>query len=605
MKKIYIILLLSILTCSFSFSQEDQKQEQLEEVIITSSRIDLPFSENSRTISVISAQDIKLSTATNISDLLQQVVGIDIRRRGTAGMQSDLHIRGGSFDQTLLLIDGIKLEDAQTGHHTMNMALPLDVIHHIEIIKGPAARIFGQNAFTGAINIVTKSSAKVINSVGYQLGSYGQQNVSGTLGKDFRNSTVIAHASVNTSDGYRYNTDYKNQNYFLKGTINKTKTPINILGYFTERKFGANGFYATPSAVNQYEETQSSLVGLSSVIETTNLVIKPRLYWKRNQDMYVFVRNNPSIYRNLHQTNKIGAEVSASYKSKLGITGFGIDVAKVYLSSNNLGQRDRETVTMFLEHRFKFLNDKLDVTPGLGANYFSDFDFHVFPGIDLGYKINDNFKVYGNIGYTYRIPTYTDLYYSDRTTIGDENLEAEEAISEEIGLKYHTNNFIATFAIFNRDSSNLIDYIKDNEDDRWQATNIRDLNTFGFEIDTDYNFNLLDYNQKIKLGYTFLDDDVKDLDVNFSRYSINSLKHHVTGTFNSQFLKNLSQSIVYKYAERTSGESYAIIDASITLLINNLEVSVIANNIFNKEYTETNLVPMPKGNMLFGVKYKF
>ena len=95
------------------------------------------------------------------------------------------------------------------------------------------------------------------------------------------------------------------------------------------------------------------------------------------------------------------------------------------------------------------------------------------------------------------------------------------------------------------------------------------------------------------------------MDVNFSRYSINSLKHHVTGTFNSQFLKNLSQSIVYKYAERTSGESYAIIDASITLLINNLEVSVIANNIFNKEYTETNLVPMPKGNMLFGVKYKF
>ena len=605
MKKINIHLLLSILTFGFSFAQEEQKREALEEVIITSSRIDLPFSENSRTISVISAQDIKLSTATNISDLLQQVAGIDIRRRGTNGMQSDLYIRGGSFDQTLLLIDGIKVEDAQTGHHTMNMALPIDVIHHIEIIKGPAARVFGQNAFTGAINIVTKSNAKKINSVGYQLGSYGQQNVSGTLGKDFKNSTVIAHASVNSSDGYRYNTDFQNQNYFLKGTINKSKTPINILGYFTERKFGANGFYATPSAINQYEETQSSLVGLSSVIESSNFIIKPRLYWKRNQDMYVFVRNNPSIYRNLHQTNKIGAEVSASYKSNLGITGFGVDVAKVYLSSNNLGQRDRETVTMFLEHRFKFLDDKFDVTPGLGANYFSDFDFHVFPGMDLGYEINDKFKVYGNIGYTYRIPTYTDLYYSDRTTIGDENLEAEEAISEEIGLKYHTNNFNATFAIFNRDSSNLIDYVKDNEDDRWQATNIRDLNTFGFEIDTDYNFNLLDYNQKIKLGYTFLDDEVKDLDVNFSRYSINSLKHHVTATFNSQVLKNLSQSIVYKYAERSSGESYTVVDASVTLSINNLEVSAIANNIFNKEYTETNLVPMPKGNMLFGVKYKF
>lgn len=599
------LLLLTVLLTSFSFSQEEQKQEQLQEVIITSSRIDLPFKENSRTISVITSEDIKLSTATNVSDLLQQFAGVDLRRRGTNGMQADLYIRGGSFDQTLLLIDGIKVEDAQTGHHTMNMILPIEVIERIEIIKGPAARVFGQNAFTGAINIVTKKSADKVNSVGYQLGSYNQQNVLGTLGKDFKHSSVIAHASVNTSDGYRYNTDYNNQNYFLKGTINKSETPINILGYFTERKFGANGFYASPAAKNQYEETQSSLVGVTSVLKTDKWTFKPRLYWKRNQDMYVFVRKNPSIYRNLHQTNKIGAEVNASYKSEIGVTGFGVDVAKVYLSSNNLGQRDREMVTMFLEHRFKFLDDKLDVTPGIAATYFSDFDFHVFPGMDLGYQINDKFKIYGNIGYTYRIPTYTDLFYSDPTTLGNENLEAEEAISEEIGLKYQANNFNATLAVFNRDSSNLIDYVKDNEDDRWQATNIRDLNTLGFEFNSAFSFKLLDFDQKLKLGYTFLEDEVKELDVNFSRYSINSLKHHVTGTFNSQLLKNLSQNIVYKYAERTSGESYAVWDASVTLSVNGFEVSAIANNIFNKKYTETNLVPMPKGNMLFGLKYRF
>ncbi len=605
MGKTKILSLLLVLLTGFSFSQEEQKQEQLEEVIITSSRIDLPFKENSRTISVITAEDIQLSTAANVSDLLQQFTGVDLRRRGTNGMQADLYIRGGSFDQTLLLIDGIKVEDAQTGHHTMNMILPIEVIERIEIIKGPAARVFGQNAYTGAINIVTKNNAGKVNSVGYQLGSYNQQNVSGTLGKDLKSTSVIAHASINTSEGYRHNTDYSNQNYFLKGTINKGKTPINILGYFTERKFGANGFYATPSAKNQYEETQSSLVGVTSVFKTDNWTFKPRLYWKRNQDMYVFIRNNPSVYRNLHQTNKIGAEVNASYKSDLGVTGFGVDVAKVYLSSNNLGQRDREMVTMFLEHRFKFLNDKFDVTPGVAATYYSDFDFHVFPGMDLGYQINENLKVYGNIGYTYRIPTYTDLYYSDRNTIGNENLEAEEAISEEIGLKYQTNNFNANFAVFNRDSSNLIDYVKDNNDDKWQATNIRDLNTLGFELSSAYSIKLLDFNQKLKLGYTFLEDEVKELDVNFSKYSINSLKHHVTGTFNSQLLKNLSQSVVYKYAERTSGESYGVWDASVTLSVNGFQVSAIANNIFNKKYTETNLVPMPKGNMLFGVKYKF
>ena len=591
--------------CSVTFSQQNNIPEELEEVIINSSRIDIPFPENSRTIIVITAQEIKASGVTNVTDLLQQFAGIDVRRRGTVGMQSDLYIRGGSFDQTLLLIDGIKVEDSQTGHHTMNMALPIEVIERIEIIKGPAARIFGQNAFTGAINIVTKKSSDNINALGYQLGSFGQENVTGTLGREFENSSIMGHASVNTSDGYRYNTDFQNQNYFLKGIINKNTNPIEAIAYFTERKFGANGFYASPSAINQYEETQTSLVGISSAFQLNKLKIKPRVYWRRNQDMYVFVRDNPAIYRNLHITNKVGAEINTSYESKLGITGFGIDAAKVYLRSNNLGDREREMINLFLEHKFSFLKDKFDVTPGLAVNYFSDFKFHAFPGIDIGYAFNESFKIYANAGYTYRIPTYTDLFYSDPTTLGNENLDPEEAISQELGLKYFRTNFNASFAVFNRDSDNLIDYVKENEDDLWQATNIRDLNTFGFELNGTYKFKFIGFDQKLNVGYTFIEDEVKELDINFSRYSINSLRHHLTSTLNTQFISNLFQSITIKHAERTSGDTYTVVDATLKLQINDLEISAIANNIFNTDYTESNLVPMPKGNLLFGLKYRF
>lgn len=599
------LLLLFLVMCSAAFSQQNNIPEELEEVIINSSRIDIPFSENSRTIIVITAQEIKASGVTNVTDLLQQFAGIDVRRRGTVGMQSDLYIRGGSFDQTLLLIDGIKVEDSQTGHHTMNMALPIEVIERIEIIKGPAARIFGQNAFTGAINIVTKKSSDNVDALGYQLGSFGQENVTGTLGREFENSSIMGHGSVNTSDGYRYNTDFQNQNYFLKGIINKNTNPIEAIAYFTERKFGANGFYASPSAINQYEETQTSLVGISSAFQLNKLKIKPRVYWRRNQDMYVFVRDNPAIYRNLHITNKVGAEINTSYESKLGITGFGIDAAKVYLRSNNLGDREREMINLFLEHKFSFLKDKFDVTPGLAVNYFSDFKFHAFPGIDIGYAFNESFKIYANAGYTYRIPTYTDLFYSDPTTLGNENLDPEEAISQELGLKYFRTNFNASFAVFNRDSDNLIDYVKENEDDLWQATNIRDLNTFGFELNGTYKFKFIGFDQKLNVGYTFIEDEVKELDINFSRYSINSLRHHLTTTLNTQFIDNLVQAITIKHAERTSGDTYTVVDATLTLQISDLEISAIANNIFNTDYTESNLVPMPKGNLLFGLKYRF
>ncbi|OBX23528.1 MULTISPECIES: TonB-dependent receptor plug domain-containing protein [Bizionia] len=598
----FIILLLIF---SFKGNAQESPQQALDSVVITSSRIDLPFKENSRTITIITSADIKNSATTNVADLLQQVAGIDVRRRGADGTQADLYIRGGSFDQTLLLIDGMKLEDAQTGHHTLNMALPLEVIERIEVIKGPAARVFGQNAFTGAINIVTKKQTDDMVAVGVQAGSYGQKNADITVGSNLENSSHIIHVSRNLSDGYRYNTDYDNQSYFVKSVFNKNKLPITFTGNYQERKFGANGFYATPADIDQYEETQTSLVGFSTEIQTEKFTWKPRLYWRRNQDMYVFIRDNPSVYRNLHQTNKIAAEVNASYKSALGITGFGVDLSQTYIASNNLGNHNRFATNLFLEHRFTFLNDALSITPGIAVSYFSDFKFHAFPGVDIGYQVSDNFQLYGNIGYTYRVPTYTDLYYTSPSELGDENLDPEEAISEEFGVKFNHNGLRISAAFFNRDSKNLIDFVKENDSDPWQATNLFELNTKGFEVNTNYAFFMANFTQNIGVNYTFIEDDLKDVSSNFSRYSINSLKHQFVATFRSQFFKNLSQSIVYRYAERTIGDSYNVYDASINYEFNAFQFSVTANNIFQADYTETNLVPAVKGLVLFGLTYTF
>ena len=601
--RLYLLLfIVSVFLHKNTLAQNIMEGQALDSITITSARIELPFKENSRTITVISSKDIRESPATNLAELLQQEAGIDVRRQGVNGMQSDLYIRGGSFDQTLLLIDGVKVEDPQTGHHTLNMALPLEVIERVEIIKGPAARIFGQNAFTGAINIVTKSNTDRINSVSYKLGSYEQQQVSGPLGAQLSGSTVIGHASVNSSDGYRYNTDFKNQNYFIKGRFKTNANPIEMIGYFTERKFGANQFYNV-DAPDQYEETQSSLLGLSTRLKTEKLKITPRAYWKRNQDMYLYIRENPEVYRNLHISNKLGMQVNASYSSSAGISGVGIDVAKVFMTSTNLGERDRVMANLFVEHRFSIANNSLDITPGVSVNYFTDFKFHAFPGVDIGYAINDKLKAYANIGYTYRVPTYTDLYYVGPNDLGNEKLVPEKALSEEIGLKYFGINFNAYVAIFNRSSDNLIDYTRENEDDKWEATNLKSLSSTGAELNLSSQFKSGLFAQNISLGYTYLDENLNDIKAAYSKYVVNSLTHHFTATVRSQFMKNLSQSIIYKFAERSSGTSYSVVDVQATLTISDLELSIIGNNIFNAEYNETGLVPMPKGNVLAGIKY--
>ena len=592
------LTLLSLLFFNIAISQQDTTD--LKEVVVSTTKLEIPFSKNFRTVKIISSDYIKNSPASNVSDLLQEITGIDVRRRGVGGVQGDLYIRGGGFDQTLLLVDGMKMDDAQTGHHTLNMILPLYLIERIEVIKGPAARIFGQNAFNGAINIVTKEIKGEKKQIDLSLkeisyGSFEQKNISAVTKIITNKAKSLISFSNNTSDGYRHNTDYKRNNYFVKTSFNLKSSPIDVIASFTENKFGANGFYASPSATEQYEETQASLLGVSTTINSEKLSIKPRLYWRRGQDEYIYIRDNPSVYRNLHKTNKVSAELSGSYFSNSGVTGFGVDLSTVNISSNNLGEHDRTTVNLFVDHTFKLFDEKLVLSPGIAVSYFSDMSFHSFPGIDLGYNINSNFKLYSNIGKTFRIPTYTDLYYSDRTTIGNENLNPESATSTELGFKYNTSNFKISGAFFNRKAKNIIDYVKENENDLWNAVNIGSLKTTGFELDFRYNFQNQNY---LNLGYTNINDNNYVTNINYSKYSLNSLKHHFTSKLNLNYIRNVNHSFVYKYAERSDKSNYNVLDSKIMY---KKGLFIYVNNIFDEVYSETNLVPMPGTSFLVGI----
>jgi len=601
MKKVFTLLI--FLISNFSVSQD--LSTDLDEVVVLSSKLDLPFSKNFRTVNIISSEDIKNSPVTNVSDLLQEITGIDVRRRGVGGVQGDLYIRGGGFDQTLLLVDGMKMDDAQTGHHTLNMILPLYLIERVEIIKGPAARIFGQNAFNGAINIVTKDLEGEKRTVHMKLnelsyGSFEQKNISLSTKITAENIKSLISYSGNRSDGYRHNTDFKRNNYFVKTSFNTNKSPVNIIASFNENKFGANGFYASPSATEQYEETQASLLGVTTTINSEKLSITPRLYWRRGQDEYIYIRDNPSVYRNLHKTNKVSAELSGSYFSKSGITGFGVDLSTVNISSNNLGDHKRTTVNLFADHTFQLFDEKLFISPGIALSYFSDMSFHSFPGIDLGYNVSSDFKIYSNIGKTYRIPTYTDLYYSDRTTVGNENLNPESATSTELGLKYNSSNFKFSAALFNRSAKNIIDYVKSSENDLWKAENIGSLTTKGYEFDISYSFKSsydLSNVNSISIGYTNISDDNYVTDINFSKYSLNSLKHHLISKLNLKYIKNINHSIVYKYSERSDKSNYSVLDSKIMY---KKGLYIYINNILDEIYSETNLVPMPGRSFLVG-----
>ena len=617
MKKIIFIILIFESITSYVNAQENKKEIELDQVeLMSSPRIEVDKGDNSISMLTISNEEIKQSTATNVSELLQQVAGIDIRRRGAEGMQADLYIRGGSFDQTLLLIDGIKVEDPQTGHHTMNMTIPLDVIEKIEIIKGSASRIYGQNAFTGAVNIITKKEIKNDFSIKLSNGKFDQKSGGFTIQKELKSSDILFNYSRKESDGYRYNTDYENDEFFIKSNFKIKDQKISTIGAFNERKFGANGFYASPAAIDQYEETQASLIGFSTTYRSDDLILKPRLYWKRNQDMYVYLRQDPYVYRNLHISNKVGIEINASASNFLGNLGLGFDLSKVSLESNNLGERKRTMLNMFIEQQVKLNDDKIDFTPGVAITYFSDVstklnyknnffnNLFFYPGMDLGYRLDNNLKLYTNIGFTYRIPTYTDLFYSSPTTVGNENLKLEKALTKEIGLKYLKDDFNFNFSLYQRDASDIIDYVRNNESEPWQANNIREINTNGFELNMGYKFYLGSFRmQTINIGYSNIDDELLETDFAFSRYALNSLKNQITGTYTFEINEKIYSTIAYKNAERSNEEKYTVIDFRTSYKLDKFTLSFILNNILDTEYSETNLVPMPGFNSLVQINY--
>ena len=570
----------------------------LDEVIVSSPRIELSMGQQSRSVTTITAKEIAESGANTLIDVLSDVAGIELRSRGAQDVQSDIYIRGGGFDQVLLLIDGIKVDNPQTGHHTLNAILPIEMIERVEILKGAAGRVYGQNAFSGAINIVTKTPSTEDLKVTLSGGSFDYQKAALFATDQRESSSHTLYAETISSDGYRYNTDYYNQNYLWKSSWKTDQEPIELLASFNNRRFGANGFYASPTFTDQFEATQSSLLGLTTSING-NWHIKPKLYWKRGQDEFILFKNDPSIYRNMHITNKLGAEVNATKKHALGTTGIGFELAHVSIRSNNLGEHARTLAHGYLEHRF--VSNRWDVTPGFSVSHYTDQDTFFYPGIDIGFQINGDSRLFFNSGYTYRIPTYTDLYYNDPTTVGNESLIPEKALSTELGFRHRQNNWKLSISLFQRDAKNYIDYVVLAGEERWQATNIDQILSQGGEVDVVLNSN----SHKFSIGYAYLNDDVDGISSALSRYAINSRKHHLSTRWTLRWNSLITSSISYRYAEQDSGYHYNVVDANMAVVKGRVKLSLSAHNILNADYTEQNLVPMPKGHALLSLQYQF
>lgn len=261
----------------------DTAVNKLNEVMVKENRIQLPFSKQNRNLWILDREKIKSLPARSVSELLSYVSGVDVRQRGPGGVQADISMDGGTFDETLVLINGIKVSDPQTGHNMMNLPITMDDIDHIEVLRGSASRIYGINALTGAINIVTRtvqktgasasvfsgSSFKKNEATGSTFANYGVQ-ASGTLQLD--GSSHLLSVAQEAGNGYRYNTAFNNQKVYYQGKVNVGKTDaFDIIAGYTHNNFGANGFYSSPGDKEAEETVKTTLASLAYTTKITDI----------------------------------------------------------------------------------------------------------------------------------------------------------------------------------------------------------------------------------------------------------------------------------------------------------------------------------------------
>jgi iron complex outermembrane receptor protein len=611
--------LLTIALCTVSFAATAQNAS-LDSIVVRENRLQIPYNSANRDIQILTRQMIKALPVKSINELLAYAAGVDIRQRGPWGTQADVSVDGSTFDQVLILLNGIKLSDPQTGHHKLNLPVPLAAIERIEVLRGASARTYGVNAQAGAINIVTRipnhnsiegelyagSSFEKDTATGKTYSAWGAQ-AAGSIAAE--NQSHMFSISYQRGNGYRYNTEFEAYRLFYQNDIVlDSRNTLQAIGGYISNAFGASLYYAAPNDKEATETVQTAIAGLSWIHKPSpRLTITPRLSFRYNKDDYIYIRQRPEVYHNIHETNVLSGEVNATYQAGPGTIGAGGEWRREGISSNSLGKRNRDNLGFYAEYRYQF-NTRLTATAGIYLNSNSDFGTQLLPGAEAGYALTKHWRIIGSAGTGQRQPTYTDLYYKGPANIGNDTLQPEQAIYTEAAVAYNhpVISFRGSYAY--RRTTDFIDWVRNAETDPWQPRNYARINTRILSLRAAYELGRhlklpSGYELRLQLSYTYLDPSLQSEDGLRTKYTIDALQHQAVASLNTVLWNNVQLGVTSRYQQRLNAIDYWLVDARIGYRIKEFLFYADGNNLLSTRYYESGAVPLPGRWLAMGIRY--
>ena len=609
---------------SDSASTTTAREMVLEEVSVTGSRAPLTKSQAARMVTVLDRRDIAQAPVQSINDLLKYAIGVDVRQRGAIGAQTDISIRGGTQDQIILLLNGINICDPQTGHNAMDLPIDLSEIVRIEVIEGPAGRIYGSSSLVGAINIVTRPTGPT--TVHAEAGSYGYAKA----GAKYAFGGHSLSANYARSDGYsrskdgKLNTGYSGAKAFYQGLYEDDDLRLHWHLGLADKGWGSGTFYATPKwqADNQYEHTTKIYSAIQGETKRGRLHLAPSIYWNQNCDRYEGYHNQPDKMKyNYNRTDVYGVAMNMYLDWAAGRTALGGELRNEDLVSGNLGEplsethhingTDREytfgvnrtNISAYLEHNL--LLKRLTISAGLMAvkNTWSNMNMTVYPGIDVSYRPTQAWTLHASCNTSLRMPSFTEMYYKLQGYKADPHLKPEEMTAIEGGASWNQNWLNVSANVWYHHGRNMIDWIMDTslgDDAVWQSVNHTKVNSIGIEVASELKLE----SGKLKVSYSYINQEKESEPNIVSQYALEYLRHKLVAYAHVPIIYRLTADVNLRWQDRVGQytdfdgrvhdyQPYALVDARLAWTEPKWKLYLEANNLLDKSYADYGHVEQP------------
>jgi len=469
----------------------------------------------SATVRVVTRDEIAAMPGVRaLSDVLMTIAGIDVRRRGPNGAQADIGIRGSDFNGTLLLVDGQPATDPESGHLSADFDVPLYAVERIEVLSGGGSSLWGSNAVGGVVNIVTRGAdmgrANMQCETRYGHGSDSLD--AGGYRAAMRVSESVSAAvdwSRTESSGFRDDTEFASSLLRVSGRWDSGLGPVTLgLGY-ASRTYGAYGFYGT-AYPNQQESTRTRTATLSSTLALGGWTLMPSAFVRTHHDDFVLERTDPAFYENLHDALTGLLRTAARHALFGGSLAFGVEAGRETIASTNLGSHGRNHGAVFAE----FAHGWGDGAPGTGglnaglrADAYEGYGSRLSPYAGVSREVLPRLTLRASYGTSFRVPSFTELYYVDPQNAGNPNLRPEKAWNVEAGAAIVAGDVTFDAAFFHRHATDLIDFVRSSESDPWRARNVREAVTDGIEASLDWSRERPTFltQFRVQAAYTFVD----------------------------------------------------------------------------------------------------